>query len=162
PVDLRELTLQLVDQLEPVAQARELVLECRQADAIVVPGDADWLKRVMLNLLDNAIKFTPAGGRIDVRVSRDAEAAHLAIQDTGIGVHADAQPHLFDRFFRADPARSPGVDGAGLGLSLAKWVVDRHGGRIEVQSRPGEGSTFTVHLPLVQGDSAAGRAHSTF
>jgi signal transduction histidine kinase len=85
-----------------------------------------------------------------VAVSQDGETARLAVRDTGIGINPDARPYIFERFFRADPARSSGVDGVGLGLSLAKWVVDRHHGRIEVDSEPGRGSTFTVHLPLIR------------
>lgn len=147
-VDLGALAASLVDQVEPVAQAGGIALGCEQADGVVVRGDADWLKRLVLNLLDNAIKFTPPGGRVVVRVSRDGAEARLAVQDTGVGIDPEFRPHIFERFFRADPARSPGLDGAGLGLSLAKWIVDRHHGVIDVDSQPGQGSTFTVHLPL--------------
>jgi two-component system OmpR family sensor kinase len=83
-----------------------------------------------------------------LRVDRDEESARLAVRDTGIGITPELMPHIFERFFRADPARSSGVEGVGLGLSLAKWIVDRHSGRIEVDSQPGKGSTFTVFLPL--------------
>lgn len=117
---------------------------------MIVQGDADWLERLVLNLVDNAIKFTPAGGRAVVAVSREAADARLAAQDTGIAIDPALAPHIFERFFRADPARSSGVEGAGLGLSLAKRVVDRHRGRIEVESQPGHGSTFTVSLPLAR------------
>jgi heavy metal sensor kinase len=149
-VDLRELAASLVEQLEPVAEAKRIVLQCEQADAVIVLGDADWLKRLVLNLLDNAIKFTPSGGRVVVDVARDGAVARLAVRDTGIGIDPAVKPHIFERFFRADPARSSAVDGAGLGLSLAKWIVDRHHGRIEVDSQPGNGSTFTVQLPLAR------------
>jgi signal transduction histidine kinase len=113
-----------------------------------VQGDPSWLERLILNLVDNAIKFTPTAGIITVRVSQDGERAHLAVHDTGIGITPELRPHIFERFFRADPARSSVVDGVGLGLSLAKWIVDRHHGRIAVDSQPGRGSTFTVFLPL--------------
>jgi heavy metal sensor kinase len=148
PVDLGELAGSLVDLVEPVAHAKGLDLGYEQADSAIVQGDADWLKRLLLNLLDNAIKFTPAGGRVLVRLRRDGTEARVAVQDTGIGMDPAVVPHIFERFFRADPARSSGVEGAGLGLSLVKWVVDRHHGRIEVESHPGQGSTFTVLLPL--------------
>jgi heavy metal sensor kinase len=147
-VDLRELATSLVDQLEPVAAAKDIVLRCEGTDAAVVRGDADWLKRLVLNLLDNAMKFTPRAGKVVVSVSSKGATAHLAVQDSGIGIDPQVTPHIFERFFRADPARTSGVDGAGLGLSLAKWIVDRHHGRIEVESEPGKGSTFTVYLPL--------------
>lgn len=149
-VDLRELAASLVEQLEPVAQAKGIALQFERAGAVIVQGDADWLKRLVLNLLDNAITFTPQGGRVAVAVLREGMAARLAVQDTGIGIDPEAKPHIFERFFRADPARSSRVDGVGLGLSLVKWIVDRHHGRIDVESQPGKGSTFTVHLPLAR------------
>lgn len=146
-VDLQALATSLVDQLEPVAQAKGVTLGCERTEPVIVEGDADWLKRLLLNLLDNAIKFTPHGGRIVVGVSRIGEVARLVVEDTGIGISPEAMPRIFDRFFRADPARSS-ADGVGLGLSLAKWIVDRHHGRIDVESQRGSGSTFTIHLPL--------------
>jgi len=149
-VDLGALAASLVEQLEPVAQAKSLVLSCEHADAVTVQGDADWLKRLLLNLLDNAIKFTPAGGHIVVTVSQERTDARLVVRDTGIGIDPEVAPHIFEHFVRADPARTSGVEGSGLGLSLAKWVVDRHQGRIEVQSQPGHGSTFTVWLPFAR------------
>jgi signal transduction histidine kinase len=114
----------------------------------VVDGDPNWLERLILNLVDNAIKFTPEGGAIAVSVSREADTARLTVRDTGIGITPERMPHIFERFFRADPARSSGVEGVGLGLSLAKWIVDRHHGRIAVDSQPGKGSTFSIFLPL--------------
>jgi len=157
-VDLGELAAGLVDQLEPVAEAKGVALESGRTDAVVVPGDSAWLKRLVLNLLDNAIKFTSSGGRVVVEVARENGWACLSVRDTGIGIPTAAQPRIFERFFRADPARSPGVDGVGLGLSLARWIVERHHGRIEVQSRPDEGATFTVHLPVSPEPSARAAA----
>lgn len=147
-VDLGELAISLVEQIEPVAQAQGIAMQCEHVDAVVVQGDADWLKRVVLNLLDNAVKFTPRGGRVVIDVTRQGDAAQLAVRDTGVGIDPGVRPRVFERFFRADPARSRGVEGVGLGLSLAKWIVDRHHGRIEVDSQPGQGSTFTVILPV--------------
>lgn len=148
PVDLSGLGAAVVEQLEAVAQDANVELACDAPNPIVVIGDAGWLERLLLNLIDNAIKFTPARGRISVRVSRDNAAARLDVRDTGVGIAPEALPHLFERFYRADPARSRRDDGAGLGLALAKWIADRHGATIGVASRPGEGSTFTVRLPL--------------
>jgi len=147
-VDLGTLAATVVDQIEPVAQSRGIAMRCDHASDAVVQGDAEWLKRLVLNLLDNAIKFTPQGGQVVVDVSRIGAVARLAVRDTGIGIDPDVQPRIFERFFRADPARSRGVEGVGLGLSLAKWIVDRHHGRIEVHSQPGQGSTFTISLPI--------------
>ena len=148
PVDLAALGATVVEQLEPVARAGDVELACEASDDVIVTGDAGWLERLLLNLLDNAIKFTPARGRISLRVSRENGAARLDVRDTGVGIAPDALPHLFERFYRVDPARSRHADGAGLGLALAKWIADRHGATIAVTSRPGEGSTFTVRLPL--------------
>jgi heavy metal sensor kinase len=147
-VDVSAMAASLVDQLELVAQAKGIRLHCEGAAGIVVTGDPQWLERLWLNLIDNAIKFTPSGGSVVVRVSRDGDAAAIAVCDTGTGILPDAAPHLFERFYRADPARSPAVHGAGLGLTLVKWIVERHSGRILVDSHPGKGSTFTVRLPI--------------
>jgi signal transduction histidine kinase len=147
PVDVGELAASLVEQLEPVAQARTIDLRCERNGTVLVTGDAGWLQRLLLNLLDNAIKFTQEGGHVVLRVSRDAGRARIDVRDTGIGMSSEVTPHVFERFFQADPARSSDTDGAGVGLSLVKWIVDRHDGTIAVDSRVGEGSTFTVLLP---------------
>jgi heavy metal sensor kinase len=147
PVDLGEMAASLVEQLEPVALARSITLECESPSSVVAVGDAGWLERLMLNLLDNAMKFTPEGGRVVVRVSRDDDRARVDVADTGIGMTPEVSTHVFERFYQADQARSSASGGAGLGLSLVKWIVDRHHGRITVRSKPLEGSTFTVMLP---------------
>ena len=147
PVDVGALAASLVEQLEPVAQARTIDLRCERNGTVMVKGDAGWLQRLLLNLLDNAIKFTREGGQVVLRVSHEAGRARIDVRDTGIGMPADVMPHVFERFFQADPARSSVNDGAGVGLSLVKWIVDRHEGTISVNSRVGEGSTFTVRLP---------------
>ena len=147
PVDVGALAASLVEQLEPVAQARTIDLRCERNGTVMVKGDAGWLQRLLLNLLDNAIKFTREGGQVVLRVSHEAGRARIDVRDTGIGMAPDVMPHVFERFFQADPARSSVNDGAGVGLSLVKWIVDRHEGTISVNSRVGEGSTFTVRLP---------------
>ncbi len=151
PVDLSALASTIVDQLEAVALARGVTLSCEVQPRVAVLGDSGWLERLLLNLLDNAIKFTPDGGRIAVTVTSADRVARIAVRDTGIGIPADAIPHLFERFFRVDPARSAPLEGAGLGLSLVKWIAERHGATLSVDSRPDEGSTFVVTLPAVEG-----------
>ena len=146
PVDVGALAASLVEQLEPVAQARTIGLHCERSGEVLVNGDAGWLQRLLLNLLDNAIKFTKEGGHVVLRVSREAGRARIDVRDTGIGMEPDVTQHVFERFFQADPARSS-TDGAGVGLSLVKWIVECHHGSIRVDSRVGEGSTFTVLLP---------------
>jgi heavy metal sensor kinase len=147
PVDLSALAQKLTEDLEPVASSKNLTLSCNSAPDVIVCGDSAWLERVVLNLLDNAIKFTPAGGHIGVHVSRNGHSATLEVQDDGIGIPNDALPHIFERFFRTDPSRSDSIEGAGLGLSLVKWAVDQHHGSIDVQSEPNKGSRFRVTLP---------------
>jgi heavy metal sensor kinase len=147
-VDLGALAASVAEQLEPVAQARDLTLTCIVHQAVTVIGDGGWLERLLLNLLDNAIKYTPPGGDIRVGVSREKDLARVDVSDTGPGIDAEAVTHIFERFYRVDPARSSTVEGAGLGLSLAKWIVERHHGRIDVRSEPGKGSTFTIWLPV--------------
>jgi heavy metal sensor kinase len=148
PVDLSAMARSIVEQLELVAQEKSIALTCEASDGVVVPGDRSWLERLLLNLLDNAIKFTAPGGRVTVRVTRDTERAVLEVIDTGVGMPPDVVPRVFDRFFRADPSRSRATEGVGLGLSLAKWIVDRHHGTIDLISAPGEGSTFRVKFPV--------------
>jgi signal transduction histidine kinase len=148
PVNLAALSGSVVDALEPVALAAGVALACEIPEDAIVIGDAGWLERLLLNLLDNAIKFTPPGGRILVRVAREQHGVRLDVRDTGIGIPPGALPHIFERFYRADASRSPQAEGAGLGLSLARWIADRHGATIAVESRPGEGSTFTLRLPI--------------
>src|SRR5437879_11808915 len=102
----------------------------------------------MLNVVDNAITFTPSGGHVEVRVSDGTENAVLEVRDDGIGIPPEALRHIFERVYRADPSRSNRADGAGLGLSLVKWAVDQHRGSIQVESTPGHGTRCTVRLPL--------------
>jgi heavy metal sensor kinase len=147
-VDLSKLAASIVEQLEPVAQVRGIDLVSDAAAGVVVVGDSGWIERLLLNLLDNAIKFTDAGGRIVVRVWREREVACLDVSDTGKGIAPEALPHVFDRFYQADPSRSSGYEGAGLGLTLAKWIADRHGATLQVRSEPGRGTTFSLRMSI--------------
>jgi signal transduction histidine kinase len=99
-------------------------------------------------LIDNAIKYTPEGGSVAVRLSASDGYAVASVTDSGIGIAPEDIPRIFDRFWRADKVRSRGMGGAGLGLSIARWIVTRHQGAIDVRSSPGKGTTFTVSLPL--------------
>jgi len=125
-----------------------LTLSCTCGPNVTVKGDAAWIERIILNLLDNAIKFTRPGGHVAVRVSQDTQAALLEVEDDGIGIPADALPHIFERFYRADASRSNRAEGTGLGLSLVKWAVDQHHGSINVESRANKGSRFRIKLPF--------------
>ena len=148
-VDLGALAASAVEQVELVAQANGLDLRCDASDGVAVSGDAAWLERLLLNLLDNAFKFTPRGGSILVRVSDAGAQARLEVIDTGIGMAPDILPHVFERFYRADPARSSSERGVGLGLSLVKWIVDRHDGTIQAVSAAGQGATFRVEIKKI-------------
>lgn len=134
-------------QVLAVRQGVRLKTENDEA-AIVFSGDEELLKRMILNLLDNAVKYTPDGGEISIELARQNGHAQIVVRDTGIGIPQAEQPHVFDRFYRTDKARSRALGGAGLGLSIVRWIVDAHKGKIELQSTPGKGSAFIVQLPL--------------
>jgi len=149
PVNISAMTQSLSEQIKPVAASKDVVMDWSCEPDVVIAGDSGWLERIILNLLDNAIKFTPAGGHVHVSLARNSHGATLGVRDDGKGIPAEALPYIFERFYRADPSRSNQVDGAGLGLSLVKWAVDQHQGTIRVDSVPEEGTQVTVTLPVV-------------
>ena len=146
-VDLSALATATVEQIEPVADVQGIALSCAASPPVLVTGDAGWLERLLLILLDNAIKFTPRGGQVHVELSGGEGVARLSVTDNGIGIPEEALARIFDPFFRGDPARSRATQGGGLGLALARWVATQHRGTIDVASRSGHGSRFTVSLP---------------
>ncbi len=115
----------------------------------MVPADPPRIRQLLMNLVTNAVKYTPAEGQVSIRLTSTPEAAVLTVADTGIGIAPGDLEHVFERFWRADPARSRTGErpGTGLGLAISKWIAEAHGGTIEVQSRPGRGSIFTVTFP---------------
>jgi signal transduction histidine kinase len=137
----------IVETLTLLADEKGVSLLLESEPDIVVWGDKEWLERALLNLLDNAIKYTPAGGRVTVHTAKEQSGARIDIVDTGTGIPSEALPHIFERFYRADPARDKSVEGVGLGLSLVKWIIQEHGGSIEAASIPGDGARFTIFLP---------------
>lgn len=135
---------------DAVSQAKSLSkgshsFEIALGDTKEISGDQDSMRQLVLILLDNAIKYTPPGGKIGVRLESQNNQAVFTVSDTGIGISSEDIPHIFERFFRADRSRKAG--GTGLGLAIAKWIVEQHGGTISVSSAPGQGSIFTVVLP---------------
>jgi signal transduction histidine kinase len=150
PVPLAGVVARALDLYRDVADAKGVSVVSTSVPEtsgdIVVTGDRTRLEQVAANLIDNAVKYTPAGGRVDVQVRRDGNLALLVVRDTGPGIPADELPRIFDRLFRGDTSRAE--RGLGLGLSLVKAVVEAHGGTVTVESEPGRGAVFTVRLPL--------------
>ncbi len=156
PVELDTLLLEVYLQAKVLAEASGKPIRVRlgHEDQAIVLGDRDRLKQLLLNLVDNAIKYTREG-EIVLSLYRDDGWVRLVVQDTGIGIPREAIPHLFRRFYRVDKARSRELGGSGLGLAIVRWIAEAHGGYVTVESEVGRGSTFTVHLPLApQGESA--------
>jgi heavy metal sensor kinase len=148
--DLAELAATTADQMSLLAEDKGISVQCDSKQGVLVQGDHARLKQVVVNLLDNAIKYTPNGGSIQLNVTRQNGHAILDVTDSGIGIPPDAVPHVFDRFFRVDKARSRDVGGAGLGLSIVKSVCTAHGAEVQVESELGKGSHFRVKLPLAR------------
>jgi heavy metal sensor kinase len=149
-VDARTVVKDAVEQGEKLVRNRGLALRVDIPEASVnIQADADALRRVFLILIDNAAKYTPDGGTIQLLLSASAGFAVVSVSDTGIGIAAEDLPHVFDRFWRADKARSREQGGAGLGLAIAEWIVAEHQGSIEVDSEPGRGSVFRVRIPAL-------------
>ena len=158
PMELRRIELDTL-LLEVFSQARVLAgdqveMQIGEIDQVIVCGDRDRLKQVALNLISNAIKYTPKSGAIRVALSKDQGKAYLRVHNTGEGIPAEELPHIFERFYRGDKARHRDEDGAGfgLGLSIAFWIVRNHGGTIEAESSKKTGTTFIVELPLAGAD----------
>ena len=147
PTDFAQLIQQTVDLYEDLAEERGITIGTNADGELSVPVDRNRMRQVLANLLDNAVKYTPAGGRIEIAATRDGSDAVLSVSDTGIGITPDELPHIFERLYRGDKSRS--ARGLGLGLSLVKAIVEAHGGRVTVQSSPGSGTRFDLRLPAV-------------
>ncbi len=147
-VELDTLLLEVFQEMHVLAKDK-VGLTIAEIDQVQVDGDRDRLKQVLINLVSNAIQYTPAGGRVTVGLNKTPEMACVTVADTGPGIPEKDLPHIFDRFYRTEKSRTRSkASGFGLGLSIAYWIVDHHGGRIEVNSREGQGTTFTIYLPL--------------
>ena len=137
------------EQWRELMAARNLTFTCDVTDEeITLLGDRNALQRLLTVLLDNAAKYTPAPGTVELHLQLKGELAAIRVSDSGIGIALEDQPKIFDRFYRADKARSRNLEGTGIGLAIAQWIVQQHKGSITVQSSPGKGSTFLVQLPL--------------
>lgn len=147
-VDLKDLVDDLYEDSTILAGGKNIQVHLAVNDPATIVGDRVRLRQLFLNLVDNAIKYTPEGGSVTLAMERQNGAAVFSVKDTGIGIPADDIGRIFDRFYRVDKARSRELGGTGLGLSIAKWIAEIHRGTITVASEPNRGSTFTVHLPL--------------
>jgi signal transduction histidine kinase len=147
-VDLSTLTTEAVEAARPRAEAKDLALETATQAVPAMAGDHDRLAQVLDNLISNAVKFTPQGGTVSVRLAVHNGEAALEVRDTGVGIPAAEQDRLFERFYRATTATERAIPGVGLGLTIAKAIVEAHGGNLDFESVEGSGTTFTVRLPL--------------
>ena len=148
PIDLSMVAHHAQEAIAPKAKQKGVLLETEIAEGLMAKGIEDHLFRALLNLLDNAVKYTDSGKKITLSVARDADQVVIKVADEGLGIPADKLPRIFERFYRVDPARSRELGGTGLGLAIVKHVVEVHGGKVEVESVEGQGSTFIIRLPI--------------
>jgi heavy metal sensor kinase len=147
PVDLPHVVEGAVEQVRPMAEQHAIDLSVTSAAAVTLQADEDLLLQLLLNLLDNAVKYTPSGGQVTVGWDAKDGDLELWVRDTGLGIAAEHLPHVFDRFYRVDKARSRAEGGTGLGLSISRWIAEVHGGSVSATSVLGGGSMFIVRLP---------------
>jgi signal transduction histidine kinase len=152
-IELDTLLMEVLQQVQVLA-ANQVALSLGEIDQVLVCGDRDRLKQVFLNLISNAIKYTPVGGEVVAGIGKLEGEAHVTISDNGSGIPAEDLPHIFERFYRTEKSRTRSKDGKGfgLGLSIAYWIVRHHGGRIDVESQEGQGTSFSIWLPLAEGE----------
>ena len=147
PVALHEVFLEVFEDIHRLAQQKKLAITFQEIQPVTIQGDIGLLKRFLLNLIVNAIQYTPSGGKITFSLQKAADSVVLTITDTGIGIPTEALPYIFDRFYRVDPSRSHETGGSGLGLAIVQKIVEMHQGKISVQSTVGQGTTFWVSFP---------------
>jgi signal transduction histidine kinase len=155
PVDLGAVVADASDELFIQAEAKGITLDRTIVPGIVVSGDSDALKRAVTNLLENAVRYSPPGSRVRLAVGSERGRAWVAVSDEGPGIAPEDQPRVFDRFWRADKARSRTEGGTGLGLAIVRQITNAHGGEVQLQSRVGVGSTFTIWLPVAPVEGAS-------
>jgi heavy metal sensor kinase len=146
-VDLGKLASDVADVLRPVSEESGQALACEAEPEVLVRGDRTILRQAIVNLVDNAIRYTPRGGSIELRVHAEDGAAEVSVADSGPGIAPEHREKVFERFYRIETDRSRVTGGAGLGLPIARWAVDLHGGRLDLESEIGRGSTFRIRMP---------------
>jgi heavy metal sensor kinase len=147
-LELEPLLRELVSELTLLAEDRNIALTMQAVPVPVVLADPNWLKQAVINLIDNALRYTPPGGAVTLRLEKDDENVLIAVEDTGQGIEPEHVPFLFERFYRTDRARAKDSGGTGLGLPIVKEIIEGHGGCVTIESRVGRGSIFTLHLPV--------------
>ena len=147
PVDLDAVVLDTFRTARQLAAGQELALH--PFEPVQVAGDEDRLKQLVLILIDNALKYTPTGGRVTLGLRRGTDVAEILVHDSGVGIAPDDLPHVFERFYRADPARGRDPGGTGLGLPIARWIARHHGGDVTLESAPGQGTAAIIRLPAL-------------
>src|ERR1700722_14478991 len=151
PTNVTEVLREACHQGSALAEAKQIGFQEQiSTDSMWIRGDATSLRRLFLILIDNAVKYTPANGQVEVSLHRNNGYAIAQVRDTGIGITENDLPNVFERFYRADKARTRELGGVGLGLSIGRWITEVHSGTIEVQSAPGRGSVFQIRLPITQ------------
>jgi signal transduction histidine kinase len=149
PTDFSELIEQTAAKFIPLAAKKRIALETTITAHLWINGNKERLQQLVGNLIQNAIKYTPPDGRIDLSLKDNENMVEMKIVDTGVGIPEADLPHIFERFFRVDQTRSRAEGGSGLGLSIAKWIVEAHGGQIEASSTFGSGTSILVRLPII-------------
>jgi signal transduction histidine kinase len=147
PIDVNQLAGDMARQMRLLASEKQIAVNLQTDGAATVEGDEQRLGELLLILLDNSIKYTDAGGAVDVSVGRANGRVQIAVSDNGVGIPQESLPRVFDRFYRVDKARSREIGGSGLGLAIARWIAEKHDGRIDIDSEPGKGTKVTVDLP---------------
>jgi two-component system, OmpR family, phosphate regulon sensor histidine kinase PhoR len=154
-VELPAIAQRVLEMLAPAASEKRIRLLVREEPLPRIPGDADGIERLLVNLIDNAIKYNRPGGEVMLRLARAGGEALIEVSDTGIGIPPEALGRIFERFYRVDKSRAREEGGTGLGLAIVKHLAQSHGGHVEVESRMGRGTTFRVYLPLATADPPA-------
>ena len=153
PLQLESLVRDVVEHMEVAAREKGVGLQADLGDACLVKGDADRLRQLFFNVLDNAIKYTHSGGSVIVKARPAHGQACVTVTDTGIGIPSEHLPNVFERFYRVDPSRGKTPEGNGLGLAICWAIAESHAGRLAIDSKPGIGTRVTVTLPICTGDA---------
>lgn len=154
--DVNELVQEIIDRMRNLIGRKGILFSEEYQEPLEYFGDRVFIDQAITNVIDNAIKYTPEGGKIEVRTSTDGHSIILTITDTGPGIPEEEQEKIFQRFYRVDRARARTSGGAGLGLAITKWIIQSHGGKIAVESTPGEGTTFVIAFPVKDGVPSSG------